>query len=343
MKSKRVVYFDLLNILAIISVIALHHNGIVHSNPNVRAWGTSLIVECICYFAVPIFIMLSGANLLTYREKYDTKTFFKKRFSKILIPFAFWATFMFIWKICTGQLVINYTFKEIINSIFSNREESIYYFIWLILGLYLTIPYLSLTAKKENKNTIILTIILYFIFNSIFCGVLPLFGINYNFDFSVQLGGYVIYLLLGYIIANFDINKKTRVLIYVLAVIGLIYRFSTTYYLSKSLGYVYNKNWGYLSWHCFLLSSAVFLFIKNMNLAKITKRKKMCNILKEISSCSFGIYFIHLIVKYYEIVLFNISEYSWIFRTFGVLLTYFISLIVVYILKKVPILNKIVP
>ena len=74
MKSKRVLYFDILNILAIISVIALHHSGIVHANPNIRAWNTSLIVECLCYFAVPVFIMLSGANLLTYRDKYDTKT-----------------------------------------------------------------------------------------------------------------------------------------------------------------------------------------------------------------------------------------------------------------------------
>ena len=27
----------------------------VHSNPNVRAWNTSLAIDCICYFAVPVF------------------------------------------------------------------------------------------------------------------------------------------------------------------------------------------------------------------------------------------------------------------------------------------------
>lgn len=92
-KKDRIVYFDILNILSIIAVIALHCNGIVHnfSTKYSTAWATSLIVECVCYWAVPIFLMLSGANLIKYREKYDTKTFFKKRFSKVLVPFLFWA------------------------------------------------------------------------------------------------------------------------------------------------------------------------------------------------------------------------------------------------------------
>ena len=90
-KKERVVYFDLLNIFAIISVIAMHCNGIVHGNPMNKGWGSSLLVDCIFYWAVPIFLMLSGATLMKYREKYDTKTFFKKRFQKefseLFLPF----------------------------------------------------------------------------------------------------------------------------------------------------------------------------------------------------------------------------------------------------------------
>ena len=35
--TKRIVYLDILNILAILAVIALHCNGIVHGKPNTRA------------------------------------------------------------------------------------------------------------------------------------------------------------------------------------------------------------------------------------------------------------------------------------------------------------------
>ena len=85
-KPKRYFYMDILNIIAIISVIALHCNGIVHTFSTGRWWKTSLIAEVVFYFAVPIFIMLSGANLMDYRKKYDTKTFFKKRINRVVIP-----------------------------------------------------------------------------------------------------------------------------------------------------------------------------------------------------------------------------------------------------------------
>ena len=104
--KKRMIYLDVLNILAILAVIMLHHNGIVHTYSNTRAWKTSLIVETIFYWAVPIFLMITGATLMNYREKYDTKTFFKKRIFKVVIPFIFWAVIMLLWKVSIGQLVL---------------------------------------------------------------------------------------------------------------------------------------------------------------------------------------------------------------------------------------------
>ena len=80
-KNKRILYFDILNILACLSVVFLHSNSIVHTYTQLRAWKTALIFEVVLYWAVPVFIMLSGATLMKYKERYDTKTFFKKRFS----------------------------------------------------------------------------------------------------------------------------------------------------------------------------------------------------------------------------------------------------------------------
>ena len=84
-ENKRILYFDILNIIACLSVVYLHCNGIVHEFTNTNAWKGALIIEVLCYFAVPIFLMLSGANLLNYKSKYDTNTFFKKRLMKVLV------------------------------------------------------------------------------------------------------------------------------------------------------------------------------------------------------------------------------------------------------------------
>ena len=95
-ENNRIVYFDILNILACLSVVFLHSNSIVHSYTPLRAWKTALIFEVVFYWAVPVFIMLSGATLMKYRERYDTKTFFKKRFCKILIPWVIWSFVLYV-------------------------------------------------------------------------------------------------------------------------------------------------------------------------------------------------------------------------------------------------------
>ena len=305
-KKTRVVYFDILNIIAMIAVVSMHCNGIVHGNPNIRAWNSSLIVECICYWAVPVFCMLSGATLLNYRKKYDTKTFFKKRVCKVIIPFIFWALFMFVYKIFFTKTIKIGSFTELVNYFFMNKEESTYYFMFNIIGIYLTMPFVSLVAKKENMKSLWLTVALYFIFNAFIPNILALFKINYNKDASVLLGGYIIFAILGYLISITEFKKKYRYLIYISATIGVIYRYVTTFILSKKAGIVIKVTWGYTSWHSILLASAVFIAIKYI----FSNKKfslKATDILCKLSSCSFGIYLIHQLVMTFEKKVFYIN------------------------------------
>ena len=50
--------FDVMNVLSCLAVIALHHNALVHSFHPTRGWVQSLVVECVCYWAVPVFMMI---------------------------------------------------------------------------------------------------------------------------------------------------------------------------------------------------------------------------------------------------------------------------------------------
>lgn len=348
MKKERVLYYDIINIFAIVSVIALHCNGIVHLNPSIRAWNTSLIVECLFYAAVPLFFMLSGATLMNYRDKYDTKTFFKKRIIKCLIPFISWICIMLLWKIFVIKKIsinsIN-SIGNLLNVVFSNQEESTYYFMFQLFGLYLIMPLLSLLTKKEYRKTLYLIVFLYFIFNGLIPNILQLFNIYYNTSFSVPIGYYVAYAVLGYLVSTEKfIALKYKIILGIGAIIGILYRYIITYILSKSSGIVIEKVWGYSSWHCILLTLFIFIIIKDSNkIIALAKNKRISSIITKISSCSFGIYLIHQIVMYYERILFNINVYSWQWRTLGILSTYFISLLIVYGFKKIPILNKIVP
>lgn len=343
MKSKRIINYDILNIMAIIAVIFLHHNGIVHTYSPYRTWKTALIFETVFYWAVPVFVMLSGANLMDYRKKYDTKTFFKKRFMKVVIPFLFWSMFLIIWKSFIGTLEVSFNFKEIINIFFTNSQEVTYYFIFIILGIYLTMPVLSLLTGKKNRKILWYIVIVIFITKSVLPVLLNLVGIYYNSNLSIFFDGYLIFVILGYLLSTMNIKRKNRIIIYALGVVSCLIRYFGTLILSTKNGILDKTFFGYCQFHSVLLAAAVFIFIKHIDFNKIIKSEKVKRILEKVSSCSFGIYLIHLVVKSCIVKLFTINEVSILWRTFGVFATYALSLGVVYIMKKIPLLKKIVP
>ena len=75
MGKRRFVYFDMLSIIAILAVIFLHCNGVVHGGPQVPHWPQALVVEGVFYWAVLIFFMLSDTKTMNYRGRKSTKEF----------------------------------------------------------------------------------------------------------------------------------------------------------------------------------------------------------------------------------------------------------------------------
>lgn len=226
--------------------------------------------------------------------------------------------------------------------ILNNKIEPTYYYLYLILGIYITLPLISQLTDNKYRKTLWYVVIIYFILNALLSNILLLIGIHWNNDLTIMLGGYLIYVILGYLLSTQDIDKKYRIIIYVLAILGMIYRYVTTYIWSTDANTIVKTTWGYLQFYVFFQAAAVFLFIKNLNLKKLEKNEKLTKIIAKIASCSFGVYLLHLIVKYYEVTIFNLNIRSWQFRTIGVITTYLISLIIVLIIKKIPILKRIV-
>lgn len=85
----------------------------------------SLCIQVIAHWAVPVFFMLTGANLMDYREKYSTSVYFKRRMTRIFLPFLFWSTVYFIWKCALGWL--SYTgARDLATAYLSNGMEGIF-------------------------------------------------------------------------------------------------------------------------------------------------------------------------------------------------------------------------
>ena len=90
---------DLLRILAIIGVVIIHvtSRSLEQGNYDLLRLNTSLFLNQAFRFAVPLFFLISGFTLeYRYIDRLPIKAFFKKRISKLLIPYVFWSAIYFV-------------------------------------------------------------------------------------------------------------------------------------------------------------------------------------------------------------------------------------------------------
>lgn len=343
--KKRILYFDLLNIAACICVVAMHCNGIVHVYSDARCWKTSLIVETAAYWAVPVFFMLSGANLINYRKKYSTKEFFIKRFGKTFVPYVIWTVIYFVLKVHYGEIVVDsFNVKQFISMMFNNEIVGIYWFFPVLFTVYFSMPVLSAIDERFRKRIFDYMIIYGIMFISVLPLACRLLGVNFNGDFKPAIvGGYLIYVLIGYQLANTKLTFKVRMVIYVGGVCGWLLRFLTTLLISPKIGEIYKGFWGYLELPTIMLAIAVFVWFQYHGWRKIEANEVWVKIIAKISSCSFGIYLIHWLFIWKIPAVFDINVYGWQWRVLGVMAIYMGALVIVWLIKRIPFIKYLVP
>lgn len=335
-KGRRVVYFDAMNIFACFCVVALHCNALVHSFQDTFAWRCALVVEVLGYFAVPVFFMLSGATLMGYRERYDTKTFMKKRLVRVLVPFVFWSVLFYV------LISLQTPFEQgFVYLFFTNGIQATYWFFWPLIAVYLCMPVLSLL--KDQTKALWYLVGLAFVLQLCCPLLFTLVGLPWEGDLNVpMLGGYLVYVVLGYLLANTEVSRKARYAIYALAVACLVFRWVYTDVTSTALGYTNRTLFTYLGFQAFFPAVAVFLFFKSIDWSKLGQR--WTKLLARVSGCSFGVYLIHYFVLM-NIVLPLTGKplgSGWIRIVLPPIL-YLACMLLVMLVKKIPVLRRIVP
>lgn len=348
--KKYILYFDLLNIFACFAVVALHVNGAVHTFAKTRNWVSCMFIEALFYFAVPVFFMLTGATLMNYRKRYDTGAFFKKRIFKTFVPFMIWSIIGICWSIfyTKGMKIsdIN-TPAKFISAVINCKGMGIYWFFPALFSVYLTIPLFSLVDEDKRigkKGIFTYLILVYIALNVLLPFVCRLTGIQWNSALNaVSCGGYVVWFLIGYLLANTDINKKFRILIYILGLIGFFMYFYLTVQNSFKTGKFDKTYAGYMNIPAMLMGTAVYVFFKYGKWNFIDKHEKAVRFVRNLSSASFGVYLIHYYLKDFSIRHFGIDPRSTLYRIVGTFIIYGLSVIIVRGIQKIPVIRKMVP
>lgn len=176
---------DIIRVIACLMIVLMHS--------PMPGLGTSGVVLCgISYLTAPaigLFFMVSGALLLKkdMERSLDTRNFFRKRFSKIIMPVVFWSLVGWGLELCGVN----------------NAELSILWFMYSLAGVYLLTPvlsrWLSIADVKEVEFYLLLWLVTLFVpFAKRFIPVN-----ESDTSWLYYFHGYVGYYVLGFYLQNY--------------------------------------------------------------------------------------------------------------------------------------------
>lgn len=278
----RLEWIELLRFISIVCVVMIHSmGGFINTEHGSGNWWFFNVLNSFIHFCVPVFVMISGALLL--KREISLSLFLKKRFTRILFPFLFWSIILFV-----GNIFLRRPLSEssIVVSFFSDlfygKINSVYWFVYMLIGLYLIAPILTkwIISSKIIEIEYFLLIWLFTLFITVF----PFFNMSVNLSY---FSGFIGYFILGYYLTNKKIDRIISLRLSVLLIIagGSITIIGNYFFKDRLVE-------DYLTPNIMILSVGMFLFIKNFTMPKVLMNNK---VILKISKYSFGIYLIHVL------------------------------------------------
>ena len=277
---------DLIKAFAIIGVLFIHSLAEVYFRiPNYSIESNIILTidASIFRYAVPFFVMVSGALLLNENKKVSTKLFYFKK----LLPLSLVTIFWFLLYSTFYCLINNQPFFDYFFSFKGTNCPHLWYLI-LLIGLYLITPILRLFVKRKNVKYIILFICLsvvfqfFYLFIKNYTNIFDVYFEKMRFGFVTQ---YVAYFLLGWLLTNFEIDKKIKIPLIILGGISVV---------SCAVGAACNID----LWYGYGNEEGIFTFLYSLGLFLLLYRKENKGkpiIATFIGSRTFGIYIFHMI------------------------------------------------
>ncbi len=295
---------------------------------------------------VPLFFMLSGSLLLQPSNVDEPiRVFLKKRLARIGIAFVFWSVIYFIWNFYANHVAL--TPYSIAQSLLRGGAYNQFWFIYAIMGLYLITPILRMVVKTANRNVLRYIIILWFIGAC----VPPLIDLTTGLQIDSTLllfGGYIGYFVLGLYLIG--VKVKTKIVLALLAV-GVILTFVGLITVEVFFKHVSNSYFfdSYSSMTVVLSSIAAFLLLSKFPRNWPGNSKPwFSRLLHLISENTLPIFFMHLIVLQllnsgtFGIRISVLSIPSPIEIPLATAATLFICLGLIVVLKKIPVIRKLI-
>jgi len=349
--SGRIFYLDLLRVVASFAVVLLHEVPwqVTHLPADSLGWWTANIYNIGMRFCVPVFIMISGALLLDPGRAEPVATFFRKRLFKVVIPFLVWVCFYYgFYLYRAGDPFVAEDFvREAARTAGSPHMPHHLWFLPMLIGLYLATPFIRPFTDRATPRDL-----------TFFVGLCALLASGFPMlerfaDVEVSLGNGMFNIYLGYFVLGALLHRlpcpsghQIAGIFAPLALAALAAGAVGAHALYRELGSGYDgilNRW--FAPNVVILSLCTFLTIRYLASTLPLRHPAVERAVAWLAPLSFGIYLVHIAV----ITL--LEPISPFFGYFGdvagmplrALSAFVVSVLVVVVLRRVPLLRATVP
>ncbi len=343
--NSRVLWIDALRVISMLAVMTLHltASGYKASEAGSFDWIFCYISCLFTRFAVPIFVMISGAMFLNPRKQLTVECIWKKYIKRLFLAFLFWSAVY-----AAFESLKDYSFSEyeyywsFLKKLFEGHYHM--WYVYMIMFLYMVTPFLK--KITEEKKLLEIFILYAFLFGSCteLLGLFPYVGDTVSsivHDMHCEaFAGYIGYYCLGYYLYNYELPKLLKKSIYILALIGfvLVAAFSAIWLDAQTSAEVLQSET--LPFAVFM-SVSVFLIFKKSG-KYIEKSKIVSAVVSKVAPLSLGMYLVHpaINVVLRKVGLHAVSFNPVVCVPVCVLLVAIISFVIIWIMKKIPVVKK---
>lgn len=281
---RREIKYDLLRAIAMTLVVIAHVNTTLSPfvDIDVKTGFVSNMIIIVVYVANSLFFMLSGKFNLkkSFNTIKDYLNFYIHRFINLLVPFLI-CNLYYLYKFYDtdeGRTLLP------IEYILDNRVEGTFWFVFIMIALIITSPFVSKMVQKMNKvdkkmfflGSLVITTLM-------FGAKIIRINVVVNQSFFPFLT-WVFYYILGYIIDDVFDTDKLQWLMVILFPLIIIFKVVIHYYLPY-LDIVRDLN-------CIFMVQCVSTYYVVMKLSAIIK-DKASKLITFISKHSFTVYLVH--------------------------------------------------
>lgn len=304
-ETDRIVFLDYLRVIACFMVVMVHacefyyckETGAVLANDTDRLWVS--LIDGAFRQSVPLFVMASSFLLVPLTT--DATTFFKRRFSRVFVPFLVWSLLYAVLPVLTGSMSGDIWQRVTAILYTANMDSGHLWFIYMLIGIYLVMPVISPWINQVSKRGEEVFLAIWFL--STFTGYLrPLTTYVWgevfwnNFHALYYFSGYIGYVVLAHYIRKYvDWSlKKTLAVAVPLILVG--YAFTAGLFYTHSLestDYAYvEQSWYFCTINVAMMTAGTFLLLRHVSYSA----RWLYTPVTTVSKLSYGIYLIHIFI-----------------------------------------------